>query len=88
MMIPNKVYDVLKWICIIVLPATSTLYWSLSTIWNWPYAEQITGTIAAVGTFLGVIIGISTRTYYETEYSEQTPTVYDDEQEGGDNGKL
>lgn len=82
MMIPNKVYDVLKWICIIVLPATSTLYWSLSSIWGWPYGEQITGTIAAVGTFLGVIIGISSRTYYE-----QTPTPYD-EQEGGDNGKF
>ncbi|MBQ3329979.1 MAG: phage holin [Ruminococcus sp.] len=84
MKIPNKVYDVLKWICLIGLPATSTLYWSLSSIWGWPYAEQITGTIAAVGTFLGVIIGISTRTYY----GEQIPTPYTDEQDGGDDGSI
>lgn len=63
MRLPDKVYDILKWVCLILLPALSTLYWSLSSIWGWPYTEQIIGTIAAVETFLGVIIGISTHTY-------------------------
>ena len=63
MRLPDRVYDVLKWICLVCLPAISTLYWSLSGIWGWPYTEQIIGTIAAVETFLGVIIGISTHTY-------------------------
>lgn len=63
MRLPDKVYDILKWVCLILLPASSTLYWSLSSIWGWPYTEQIIGTIAAVETFLGVIIGISTHTY-------------------------
>ena len=85
MKIPNKIYDVLKWACLIALPAISTLYWSLATIWAWPYAEQITGTIAAVGTFLGVLIGISTRAYYaDAPEPEQTPDPY----EGPDNGSL
>ena len=65
MRLPDKVYDILKWVCLILLPASSTLYWSLSSIWGWPYTEQIIGTIAAVETFLGVIIGISTHTYNE-----------------------
>lgn len=65
MRLPDKVYDILKWVCLILLPALSTLYWSLSSIWGWPYTEQIIGTIAAVETFLGVIIGISTHTYNE-----------------------
>lgn len=64
MKISNKTYDILKWLCLIFLPASSTLYWTLSSIWGWPYAEQVTGTIAAVTTFIGVIIGISTKTYY------------------------
>lgn len=72
MRLPDKVYDILKWVCLILLPASSTLYWSLSSIWGWPYTEQIIGTIAAVETFLGVIIGISTHTYnVERRQSEE-----------------
>lgn len=71
MRLPDKVYDILKWVCLILLPASSTLYWSLSSIWGWPYTEQIIGTIAAVETFLGVIIGISTRTYNEERKNAQ-----------------
>lgn len=70
MRIPDKVYDVLKWVCVIVLPATSTLYWSLANIWGWPYAEQVTGTIAAVGTFLGVLLGVSTYAYNQETQAE------------------
>lgn len=62
-MISNKLYDYLKWLCLIALPALSTLYWSLASIWDWPYIEQISGTIAAVGTFLGVLLGVSTVQY-------------------------
>lgn len=59
----NKVYDVLKFICQIVLPAIGTLYFALAGIWGFPYGEQIVGTITAVDTFLGVILGISTIDY-------------------------
>lgn len=59
----NKVYDVLKWIAMYLLPALGTLYFALSGIWGLPYGEQIVGTITAVDTFLGVILGISTVQY-------------------------
>ena len=59
----NKVYDVLKWIAMYLLPALGTLYFALSGIWGLPYGEQIVGTITAVDTFLGVILGISTAQY-------------------------
>ena len=62
-------YDKLKWICLILLPAVSTLYWSIANIWNLPYAEQILGTMAAVETFIGTLIGISNYNYYkDTDY--------------------
>lgn len=63
MKMSNKVYDVLKWIVIIVLPALATLYAALSGIWGFPYAEQVPATITAVDTFLGVVLMISSAQY-------------------------
>jgi len=59
----NKVYDVLKFIAQIVLPALGTLYFALASIWGLPYGEQIVGTITAIDAFLGAILGISTSHY-------------------------
>lgn len=63
----NKVYDILKWIAQILLPALGTLYFALAGIWNFPYAEAIVGTITAIDTFLGIILGISTVQYNKKE---------------------
>lgn len=59
----NKVYDVLKYIAQIVLPALATLYFALSQIWGLPYGEEIVGTITAIDAFLGALLGISTMIY-------------------------
>ena len=59
----DKVYDVLKWIAMYLLPALGTLYFAIASIWGLPYGEQIVGTITAIDTFLGVILGISTTQY-------------------------
>ena len=67
MRLSNKVYDVLKWIAMYLLPAVGTLYFALSGIWGFPCGEQVVGTITAVDTFLGVILGISTATYNKRE---------------------
>ena len=63
MKMSNKVYDVLKWIAMYLLPALGTLYFALSGIWGLPYGEQIVGTVTAVDTCLGVILGISSAKY-------------------------
>ena len=62
-MLSNKLYNILKWIALIFLPAAGTLYFTLSQIWGFPLGEEIVGTIAAVDTFLGVLLGISTAQY-------------------------
>lgn len=59
----DKTYDVLKWIAMIVLPAVATLYFTLASIWGFQYGEQIVGTITAVDTFLGALLGISNAKY-------------------------
>lgn len=64
MIFKNTTYDKLKWIAQILLPAMATLYFALAGIWGFPYGEQIVGTIAAIDTFLGVLLGISSSKYY------------------------
>ena len=70
MKMSNKVYDVLKFIAQILLPAIGTLYFALARIWNLPYAEQIVGTITAVDAFLGALLGISTMQYNKAQKIE------------------
>ena len=62
----NKVYDALKWIAQVVLPALATLYFTLSQIWGLPCVGEVLGTITAIDTFLGIILGISTSQYNKT----------------------
>lgn len=62
-MLSNKTYDILKWIAMYFLPALGTLYFALAGIWAFPYGEEIVGTITAIDTFLGVLLGISTAQY-------------------------
>jgi len=63
MMLSNKVYDVLKYIVLIVLPALATLYTAVSGLWNLPFAAEVNGTISAIDTCLGAMICVSTATY-------------------------
>lgn len=63
----NKVYDILKQIALIWIPALGTLYFALAGIWGFPYGEQIVGTLTAIDTFLGAILGISTTIYKKGE---------------------
>lgn len=67
MKLSNKVYDILKWIAMYLLPAAGTLYFALAGIWGFPYGEEIVGTMTAIDTFLGVILGISSVKYKKTQ---------------------
>ena len=62
-MLNNKVYDILKWIALILIPAVGALYYGLSQIWGFPYGEEIVGTLTLIDTFLGALLGISTAQY-------------------------
>ncbi|MBS7158795.1 MAG: phage holin [Collinsella sp.] len=69
MKMTNKMYDILKWIAQYFLPAVGTLYFALAGIWGLPYGEQVVGTITAVDTFLGVLLGISSAQYNKASSS-------------------
>ena len=63
MRLPNKVYDVLKWIVLVVIPACTTAYVGLDSVFNWGYGDVVAKVSAIVCTLIGTIIGISTAEY-------------------------
>lgn len=65
MKLNDHVYDWLKWLCCILLPAIGTFYMAMAGTWGLPYAEQISQTTQAVALFIGALIGISSAQYYK-----------------------
>lgn len=64
MKLKNEVYDVLKWIAQILLPALATFYFAIANIWGLPRAEEVIGTLAAIDALMGALLGISSANYY------------------------
>ena len=62
-MLDDKIYDILKWVALVVLPAIATLYTALAGVWGLPYAQEIPATITAVDLFLGALLGVSSAQY-------------------------
>lgn len=71
MKLNEKVYDILKWITMILIPALTTAYVGFSGIWGWPYATEIAETSVVICTLLGAILGISSAQYYKDGEEEQ-----------------
>lgn len=63
MKLPDKVYELLKWLVLIVLPALTTLYGTLAPVYGFQDADKILTAMTAVTTCLGTIIGVSTANY-------------------------
>lgn len=67
MKLNNKVYDALKWIVMIVIPAVTTAYVGLAAIWGFPFAEEVAKTSSVICALLGALLGISTAQYNKAE---------------------
>ncbi len=63
MVLNSNVYDSLKWLVQIVLPAIGTCYAALAVLWGFPYAEQVVGSISAICVLLGACLRISNSNY-------------------------
>lgn len=70
MKLPNKVYDVLKWVALICLPALATFWGVISKVWGLPYGAEIVTTITALSTLIGALIGVSTISHRKEEADE------------------
>ena len=59
----SKVYDVLKWICLTVVPALNILITSLCALYGWGWGNIVIGTIDAIAVFVGAILGFGAYKY-------------------------
>ena len=67
MKIPDKLYNILKWISIVAIPAATTLFGVIATQFPIPYAQEILTICPAVATFIGALIGLSSAKYYQDQ---------------------
>ena len=65
--LPDNIYDAIKYIVTVAMPAVSVLYVGLAGIWGWPYADEVSRTIAVIYTFLCAVMGISGLTAKKVE---------------------
>lgn len=70
MKLNDKIYDALKWVVMIVLPAIATLYAALAPVWGWPRPDDVVLTLNAVTAFAGAVLGISTAQYNKDKANE------------------
>ena len=65
MKLNNRTYDILKWVALVVIPASATLVLTVGKIWGLPYYDNIGATISAIGLFIAAIIGVSSKDFYQ-----------------------
>ena len=58
-LIPNQLYDILKWVGLIALPALAVFYATCAPAWSGPYPDQVVLTLNALGVLIGTLIGAS-----------------------------
>jgi len=73
----GRTYDFLKFVAQVLLPALGTLYFAVAGVWGLPFADQVVGTVLAVDTFLGVVLGISTAQYRASNALQLANPEYD-----------
>ena len=70
LVLPDKIYDIFKFIAQVLLPALATLYFALSQVWGLPFSEEVVGTIVAADAFLGALLGVSTNQYNKHNHAD------------------
>ena len=82
MTLSNKVYDTLKWVVIIAIPALTTFYVTLDAIFGWGLGDTVAKVSSAVCTLIGALLGISSAQYYKAEAVSIADTIEEDMGEG------
>lgn len=68
MKLDNRVYDVLKWLVVIAIPACTTAFVGLDKVFGWGYGEEVAQVSAIVCTLIGALIGVSSAEYYKSKH--------------------
>jgi len=63
----DKLYNILKWVCLTALPALTALYGVIGSTLNIPHTQEVLTIATAVDTCLGTMIGVSAVKYYQSQ---------------------
>lgn len=63
----NKVYDGLKWVSFVLLPALGAAYFALSQLLGLPFGVEVVGVLAILDTLLGTLLRKSTQQYENSD---------------------
>lgn len=82
MQISNRLYDILKWVALVALPAIQAFWLTIGKVWGFPYLTEIGTTIAAIGLLIAALIGVTSNNYYNDvdEEDEDDDEDYDEDQ--------
>lgn len=75
----GKVFDILKWLAILALPALGWFYGEIGPAWNLPYVAEVTLTLDRLGILLGILLGISNHNYNKRNGGVSIQKLADDE---------
>ncbi|MDR1807190.1 MAG: phage holin [Propionibacteriaceae bacterium] len=67
--LPDRVYAVLKWVGLILVPVAA-FTGTMGETWGWPHASQAVATITAIGTLIGAVVAVSSKSYYSNQEAE------------------
>jgi hypothetical protein len=65
--LPSKIYNLIKYLVLIVLPSFTTLYVLLATLWEWDNIAKISASLTGFTAFLGSLVGISSRNFNNSD---------------------
>ena len=71
MKLSDTAYTILKWLCLVCIPAATTFYCALCAVWGFPYADEVAKTSAALCAFIGALLGVSTVEYNRQKDKEE-----------------
>lgn len=77
----NRTYLTTKHLVQVVLPALGTLYFTVASIWNLPYADEVVGTLAAIALFLGLALGVSKKQYDNSDAAYDGTAIYSEDRD-------
>lgn len=81
MVLPDRVYTILKWLVVVCIPACTVAFVGLDSVFGWGYGDIVAKVSAIVCTLIGTLIGVSTAQYNKALYLQQLEEEYDDEEE-------
>lgn len=83
MKLSDKLYEFLKWLCLLAMPALAYGYSALARVWELPYATEVPETINIVAFVIGVLIGVSTLNYNKEQVVDHDHVDINQEKEVG-----